>query len=413
MSRQRIANINMSVWPLPVCVVVCVAALLAGGLAHAAESAGTPAEWKSRIAQLAKPAADEIVLTAAGDAIWNRKISGSTDPRLQSIFDVTRSSDIAFLNFEQVLADSGYPTPKEISKADPSLISEFTWAGVNLVSIANNHMMDFGRSGLETTLKTLDANTIKRAGAGMTLADALKPGVIEKKGLKVALLAFLVAPNLPDLGTPAGDNAPGVAPIRGARIRQLGGTAAFAPWDDDLKSMEAAIKEAKKTADVVAVRMHMHWGPLEEVDATGRQLIARAAIDAGADILLGHGPHVVNPIEFYKGKPILYSMGNFVFQFNFTQYAFFPAFEKVIKPLMANPHVFDAVMVRMILSPKGPFRRMELLPIGLTPEGDPHFVTGAPADEVLNRVKTMSEPYGTVLKREGWYAVVDMPKAIP
>ncbi|MHB1207637.1 MAG: CapA family protein, partial [Rhodospirillaceae bacterium] len=164
--------IQLRVWPF----VLCAAAVLSAGLSFAAEK-NADRDWKARVGQLAKPAADEIVFTAVGDAIWNRKISATKDARLQAMFDVMRASDISFLNFEQVMADSGYPTIKEISRAPTSIIDEFTWAGTDLVTLANNHMMDFGPSGLETTLKTLDTAGIKHAGAGATLAQALQPAL--------------------------------------------------------------------------------------------------------------------------------------------------------------------------------------------------------------------------------------------
>jgi poly-gamma-glutamate capsule biosynthesis protein CapA/YwtB (metallophosphatase superfamily) len=397
-------------WPLVAGLLVMgLAEALSGGLALAAD-ANSDKDWKGRVGQLGKPAADDIVLTAVGDAIWNRKISTAKDPRLQNMFDVMRASDIAFLNFEQVLADSGYPTIKEISRAPSSIIDEFTWAGIDLVGLGNNHMLDFGPSGLDTTLKTLDTAGIKHAGAGMDLAQALQPALIERKGLKIALLSFLVAPNITNLGTPATETTPGVASIRGWQVRLVNGKAGFAPADEDLRAMETAIKDAHKTADVVAVTLHLHWGDLEAIDPEGKQLIARTAIDAGADIMFGHGPHVVNGVEFYKGKPIIYSMGNFAFQFDFQSYAFFPTSQKVIKGLMNNQRLFESLMVRMILSPQGKFKRMELLPLGLTKDGDPHFVAGADANSVLDRVKALSEPFGTTITRAAWYAVVDLPK---
>src|SRR4051812_35739963 len=126
--------------------------------------------------------------------------------------------------------------------------------------------------------------------------------------------------------------------------------------------------------------MHIHWGGLEEIDP-GKQMVTRAAIDAGADMILGHGPHVVNGIEFYKGKPIIYSIGNFAFQFPPGAYEYFPDSLKVVKRLSGQGPLFEAMMVRMILSPKGDIRRMELLPVELTTQdGDPHFVTGEKAE---------------------------------
>ncbi len=387
--------------------------LLAAGMAlmpFGLRAADTQASWTARLGQLAKPAADEIVFTAVGDAIWNRPISATKDPRLQSLFEVMRTSDLAFLNFEQVLADSGYPTVKDIAKADPSIISEFTWAGVDLVSTANNHAMDFGPSGLETTRKVLTGAGIAFTGAGVNVAQAIKPVVIEKKGLKVALVALLVSPQFPQIGTAAEDNAPGVAPIHGAQIRQPDGKVVFAPWEQDVARMQAAIAEARKTADLVAVSLHIHWGGLEEIDATGKQLITHAAIDAGADIVLGHGPHVVNGIEHYKNKPIFYSIGNFVYQFNLDHYALFPSTQDVIKRLQSDKRQYAATMARIILSRTGQFRRIEILPVGLTDAGDPHFEADARAEDTLTRLTRLSAALGTTIRRENWYATVDLPK---
>jgi poly-gamma-glutamate synthesis protein (capsule biosynthesis protein) len=280
---------------------------------------------------------------------------------------------------------------------------------VDLVSTANNHFMDFGQPGLERTVQILESEGIKHSGAGVNLAEALKPALIEKKGLKFALLAFMVAPNMePRMATPATTTAPGTAPIRGSLIRLPDGTSTFAPWDEDLRAMEEAIREAKKTNEFVAVSMHIHWGDLEQIDAGGKQVLTRAAIDAGADIMLGHGPHLVNAVEMYKGKPIVYSMGNFAFQPVLTAYDLFPDSQKMISRLMKMEKFYEAVMARLIVSPEGRLRRLELLPLALTQQGDPHFVAGEQADVILNRVQDLSKPYGTAFKREGWYTVVDL-----
>ncbi len=396
--------------------VVWGARIAAAAMAWSAQAAiaaddTATATWKTRIAQLAQPAADEVVMTAVGDAIWTHKISTSPDVGLRSLFEVMRAADIAFLNHEQVLADSGYPTAKEIAKADPSIVDELTWAGVDMVSIANNHLMDFGPSGMETTLKTLDKAGIKYSGAGFTPAQAYQPAVVEKKGLKVALVAVMVSPTL-NIGTAATEASPGVAWVRGATVRQPDGKVVIAPWDSDLRLMEDTIKAARKTADLVAVSMHIHWGGLADIDA-GKQLVTRAAVDAGADIILGHGPHVVNGIEFYKGKPIVYSAGNFAFQFPPGAYEYFPQSLKVVQSMsnVTQPPFYEAVMLRMILSAKGEIRRMELLPVGLSPAGDPYLESGEKADAVLARVQALSKPLGTGIKREDWYAVVEPPKA--
>lgn len=388
----------------------CAAAIILSGSAVAAERSPLNKEWRGRVAELGQPAADDVVLTAAGDAIWLDKFSGSKDANLQAMFEVMRGSDISFINFEMVAANSGYPTIKEIARTDPSIASEFVWAGTDIVSLANNHLMDFGQSGLETTRRTLDEAGIKHSGAGLTTAEAYRHTIVEKKGLKMALVSVMVSPTL-TIGTAATANSAGVAWVRGTTVRRSDGKVVISPWESDLKAMEEAIKAARKEAQLVAVSMHIHWGELDEIDPEGKQVITRAAIDAGADIVLGHGPHVVNGIEFYKSKPILYSIGNFAFQFNRAAYTFFPETLKVVERLSGNPKLFESMIVRMVLSPKGEFRRMELLPIELTPDGIPRFVTGERADTVLAKVQSLSAPLGTTVKRNAWYAVVDVPKA--
>lgn len=387
---------------------ICAVAVTATGFALGAETAPINKEWRGRIAELAQPGADEVVLAAAGDAIWLDKFSTNKDARLQALFEVMRRSDISFINFEMVTANSGYPTIKEIARSDPSIVNEFIWAGTDLVSTANNHMMDFGPNGLETTLRTLSDAGIKHAGAGMTLGEALRPAVVEKKGLKMALVSVMVSPTL-TIGTGATDKTPGVAWVRGTTIRRPDGKTAIAPWDADLAAMEGAIKAAKKDADLVAVSMHIHWGQPDEIDPEGKQVIARAAIDAGADMILGHGPHLINGIEFYKSKPILYSIGNFAFQFKPDAYTFFPETLKIVQRLSSDPKLFESMIVRMVLSSKGELRRMELLPIELTTDGIPHFVTGDRAELILAKAKSLSAPLGTAVNRNAWYSVVDIP----
>ncbi len=390
--------------------MVCAAALVSAGVAGAADRSPLNKEWRGRIAELGQPAPDEIVLTAAGDAIWLDKFSDSKDARLQALFEVMRASEISFINFEMVTANSGYPTIKEIAKSDPSIVKEFIWAGTDVVSLANNHMMDFGQGGLETTRRTLDEAGIKYSGAGLNLAEAFQHTVVERKGLKMALVSVMVSPTL-TIGTGAGEKSPGVAWVRGASVRRPDGSTVIAPWDADLKAMEDAINSARKDADLVAVSMHIHWGGGDVIDPEGKQVVARAAIDAGADIILGHGPHLINGIEFYKSKPILYSIGNFAFQFKPDAYTFFPETLKIVQRLSSDPKLFESMIVRMVLSPKGGFRRMELLPIELTPEGIPHFVTGEKADAILAKATSLSDAFGTKVGRKDWYATVELPRA--
>ena len=375
-------------------------------LSTGVSAADGKADWSKRIGQLAKPAADELVLTAVGDSIWNRPISGSADPAQQSLFEILRGGDIGFFNFEQgIVPDKGFPVNGAPAAADRSILQEFKWAGATMVSVGNNHQWDYGQPGLELTRRTIEAAGIKAAGTGADIAEAFKAAQFEKKGLKVALISAVVS-NATTFH-PATADSPGVAQIRGVETRRADGSVMLSPVDSDLKALEASIKEARKSADLVAVSLHFHWGDAEAVDPGGRQLITHAVIDAGGDLVLGHGPHVVNGIEFYKKKPIVYSLGNFVFQQFLPEYRFFPDSVKILTPMLADPKTHEAIALRLILSSKGEVRRMELVPLDINTEGTPRLT----ADQgVLDRVASLSRPLGTTVKKEGWYYVVELQK---
>ncbi|MEQ9447791.1 MAG: CapA family protein, partial [Rhodospirillaceae bacterium] len=132
----------------------CLTFGLLSGFALAADH-DTQSAWAERLAQLGQPADGDIVLTAIGDAIWTQTLSEKDDAALQAVFEVLRASDISYMNFEQAMTDEGFPMPaKDIVRADTSIIDEFVWAGVDIVSTANNHAMDYDAAGLKTTVAT-------------------------------------------------------------------------------------------------------------------------------------------------------------------------------------------------------------------------------------------------------------------
>jgi poly-gamma-glutamate synthesis protein (capsule biosynthesis protein) len=307
-----------------------------------------------------------MVFALTGDAIITQRLSPFDEPEFLAMIDVIRSADMAFTNLEVLFHNytQGYPSAHSGGTwmaAEPHLAGELTWAGFDMVSTANNHTMDYGVGGLLSTLRTLDEVGLVHAGAGENLARARAPAYLETAGGRVALISF--ASTFADearAGPQRGDlrGRPGLSPLRystkylvsessieslkqirselgyaanpvGTTIRFLGNTfeAGEAPGrlttvdPDDLEQILAAVGEARRQADWVVVTSHSHESASSrEVPAQFLEVVAHAVIDAGADVFVGHGPHVLRAVEIYQGKPIFYSLSNFIFQNETVRY---------------------------------------------------------------------------------------------
>ena len=205
--------------------------------------------------------------------------------KLQPLF---AEMDVVMVNCENAITDSAAKVPKKFNfKMDARLVPVFKQAGITLVSLANNHVYDYGLKGLVDTIKHLMANSIDYVGAGRNLAEARKPVVKNIKGKKIVFLAY-------------GNYSPATKTSPGAAYR------------NPLHVIEDVAMANANGADIIVV--NFHWGEENAPLPTARdQKLARMTIDAGADIVIGHHPHVVQPIEVYKGKIIAYSLGNFIF----------------------------------------------------------------------------------------------------
>jgi hypothetical protein len=202
-----------------------------------------------------------------------------------------KSADIAVANFENPAPDAfRYHTHGTVFSADPDLIAGLAHAGIDVVSIANNHIGDAGSTGIIETRKNLAANGIKSAGAGANLAQARQPAILSAGGIKVAILGYDT-----------------IAHVYGATATKAG-SAQLSP-----RVVRADVAAARRAgADLVIV--YPHWGT--EYDPTpfaGQRALAHSIIDAGADIVIGNHAHWAGAMEIYKGRPIWYALGNFVF----------------------------------------------------------------------------------------------------
>lgn len=256
-----------------------------------------------RISARTKPEGKEIKIIFAGDIMLSRGIGAQMAKNddwkypFLNIADFLKSTDMTFANLEGPISSRGVNVGSIYSfRADPKSVEGLVYSGIDVVSFANNHVWDYGREAFEDTLLILDENGINHIGAGDTYGTAHTPVVKEINGTKIAFLGYtnLLPPFLGKM-----DASPAVA-------------------FPDKEQMAKDIQTAKSLADIVVVSFH--WG--DEYKTHHNQLqedLGHAAIDAGADFVVGHHPHVAEDVEMYNGKYIAYSLGNFVFDQNFSE----------------------------------------------------------------------------------------------
>ncbi|MDX1645930.1 MAG: CapA family protein [Longimicrobiales bacterium] len=414
---------------------------------------------------------EAITFALTGDAIITRRLSVHDEPAFLEMVGLIREADAAFTNLE-VLFHDYEPFPAHQSggtwmRADPALAHELAWAGFDMVSRANNHTGDYGVEGLRLTTRYVEEAGLVHAGAGESLAEAREARFLETSRGRVAIVSM--ASTFPEhsvAGEARGSMAsrPGLSPLRYVRQRVVtseqlerlaaalddmgipfrgdeeGGRAlgtSFVigdepgvitrPDPDDVAAIAAVVRNASRLADHVLVTMHAHErkGP-NSVPADFIVEFARAMIDAGATMFVGHGPHVLRGIEIYGGRPILYSLGDFVFQNetllrlpaeNYERYGLGPGhhvadfndarYRNGTTGFPANREIWESV----IAIPK--FVEGELIELALHPitlgYGEPAWVRGRPmlargelASKILADVAERSVPFGTGIEvRDG------------
>jgi poly-gamma-glutamate synthesis protein (capsule biosynthesis protein) len=237
-----------------------------------------------------------VSILAVGDVMTGGSMSPwVNDSGPDYPFSLTRSiiqqADIAICNLEAPYGTKGKAFNKKFTfLVPPRQAAGIKSAGFDVVALANNHMMDYGPEPLKATLVLLDSLGIARSGAGMNLAEARKPAIVERNGIKVAFLSYSR-----------------VFPVQFWATARKAGTAPA--YESHIKE---DIKRSQEIADIVVVSFH--WGA-ELMDTTKlyQRTLAHFCIDNGADLVLGHHPHILQGLELYKGKLIAYSLGNFAF----------------------------------------------------------------------------------------------------
>lgn len=321
-------------------------------------------ETKTAAAEPAPSRPETISVAAVGDMIFDRNVKdlvraeGGTAP-LSDVAAELAKADVAVGNLESVLSERGEPAEGKDTtfQGHPDAIEGLTDAGFDFLSVSNNHTMDYGPDALKDSLTSLDIAGIAHAGAGMDQKAAWKPATYERDGAKTGYLAFShIVPE----GFIALPDRPGMASGLKDRERTMN-----------------AIKAAKKTHDYVLVSFH--WGvEYEDYSNDQQQQWARDAIDAGADMVLAHHPHVIQGVEFYKNGLIAYSLGDFVFDHY-------------------SRKTGEAFILNAQLGPDG-VSDVRAVPVYLDGNGKPEYVDGDEADVILKRLRSISEPHGTTTK---------------
>ena len=287
-----------------------------------------------------------------------------------------RRADARIVNLECALTRSERPwerSPKAFHfRADPSAVAVLKAAGIDAVSLANNHVLDFEEEGLLETLEVLDRAGIRRAGAGRDLTAARRPAMVA--GGKIALLS--ITDNEPLFA--AGPGKPGVNFFAAAGPEALG-------WIE-----RAAARARRDGAELVVLASH--WGPnMVARPSPGIRALARGAIERGVDVYFGHSAHVVQGVEIHEGKPILYDTGDFV-----DDYA--------VDPEMRNDWSF---VFRLDFDGRR-FRGMEMVP-ALLSVARTRAASGAAAEPLLSRMTRLCAELGTRLTPSNGRLLASVP----
>lgn len=429
----------------------------------------------------------KMSFTAAGDMLIQRMIPADYDGWDQVRAYVKRG-DARFFNLETTIRRGdhfgNYFNGGSYLRADPRVLEAARDYGFNMLSFANNHTFDFGYGGLEDTLRAVSDAGFVHAGVGMNLDEAASPAYLETGAGRVALIAMastMASPN--NYAAMAGRQSrrvigrPGVnglrveekievTPAQFEMVRELieasgvnaynnilrnegyitgspaqgeiplGEKIEFFCGDrtqyhtyinrEDLTRLERSVQEAKAQADYILVSIHAHElsGDSKETPAEFLVDFAHRCIDMGAHAVLGHGPHLLRPLEIYRGCPIFYSLGDFVLHNESMTSApedmyamqgltsdaplcevFRRRSNNYTRGLLCDSRMMESVIPYFEME-NGRLIRMELLPIALGVEqpryrsGNPFF---APDRGILQRLADMSACYGTkiTVNRQG------------
>lgn len=424
-----------------------------------------------------------FTIALTGDSIVTRHVADEPDAETAALYEILRGADVAFTNLEVLpndfRGDPAWESGGSHFAAPPWVISDLKSAGFNLFACANNHSLDYSITGLVAAIEALEASGVDFAGIGRNLAAARMPAYADRARGSVALLAccstFVAGQHAGDQ-RPEMQGRPGLNPLRfdtvyelpEAEFAILRGIATglgleqqrldrirlgfeFPPEDPatlpflgsifragpayrietkpnarDLQGITKWLADARQRADLVVVSFHGHeQGAKKEDPAEFTRAFARHVIDEGADVVIGHGPHLLRGLELYRGKPIFYSLGNFfgqnelVYKLPADAYERFrsdpdrtPAelyrarYDDDRKSFPADPRFWETVVATCHFDGRE-LRGLDIAPVelgfGAPPRrrGRPRRATGDYGRQILERFAALSAPFGVTIMVDG------------
>lgn len=441
--------------------------------------------------------ATSLRIALTGDSILMRRLNSRTDPVVRPLFDLIRGADIGFTNLEVLPNDHrGDPAQESGGShfAAPSwVVDELTDAGFHLFAAATNHALDYSISGLLAAIETLEDRGVAFAGVGRNLERARMPAYHTHPKATVAMLSCAATfgkgqqageqtvdlPGRPGLnpirydtvhevtadqmavlrrmadqlglekqrqskiqlgfGFPPDD--PAVFPFGEMNFREAARTALrTTPKKKDVEGIIRWLKETKRVSDLSVLSLHAHEQGFNADGETDKEIPAefiptfcRRMIDEGADMVVGHGPHLLRGMEIYQGRPIFYSLGNFIGQNELVARLPSDSYER----FRADPTMTPALVYKQRTDddrkgfPSDPrfwecvlpicqydghrLTGIEIHPVSLGlgeaphSRGRPRLATGAQAQDILDRFAALSAPFGTKMTIADGIARVALP----
>ncbi len=426
-------------------------------------------------------------LALTGDSFITQRLPQQSDrmAKLQAVF---ASADARFTNLETTIHNfnvhASAVSGGTWAAARPAVLTDLRWLGFNLITWANNHTLDYGHQGLLETYEHIENAGLVHAGVGRHLAEAAKPRYLDTVNGRVAIIGVnstghdwhVAGEQRPDM-----IGRPGVNPLRFDTIHKLSqddlttlksiiaktdvnaarrlneeegfsraveglfriDQLSFTVGDpgtvtrmheEDARRLARSIHEAVRQADVVVVSHHAHEmkGTDKSKPADFIPQFARFCIDEGAHVYVGHGPHILRGIEIYRGCPIFYSLGNFIFQNDtvekqpqefYRKYGLglectpadaYDARESVgVRGLHTDPRVFESV-IPLVQMEQGMAKSIQLYPVTLGfglprwQRGRPELAPSVQSRIILEQLEELSAGYGTVFRMEEGVGVIKL-----